>query len=304
MLPDLPPLTALRAFQAAGELLSFQEAARQLHVTPSAVSHQIRSLEDWMGTPLFIRGARQIRLTPAGRDLLHACNRSFLTLSQASQRLRKTRSQKLKISALPLITTSWLIPRLDRFEALHPGIALSIDTTNTIVDLERGDCDVAIRNVRAPTPGLVSRKLLDTGGVPVCTRKIANRLHVPADLAGETLIHISARPDAWPDWLARAGVEGLKPKRNLSLDTVPAALDAAARGHGVALGMHPLMWESPSATSLVAPFKLRPTNTSSYYVVHRRADGSRSDVKAFVNWITKEMAAWRDEARRKGRSVA
>jgi LysR family glycine cleavage system transcriptional activator len=295
MSANLPSLTALRAFHAAGGHLSFQDAARSLNVTPSAISHQIRALEDWLGTPLFIRGARRIELTRAGKDLLRVCDRSFAALSTAALRLRKGTRQTLRISALPLITTSWLIPRLSSFEAMHPGIALEIDTTNKVVNLDRDGCDVAIRNLRSPTPGLVSRKLLDVSGVPVCTRRIAARLASPADLANETIIHVSARPASWSKWLAQAGYPALKPRLNLSFDTVPAALDAAAQGHGVALGMQPLMWEAPCARTLVVPFKGQPASMSAYYVVHRRADGGRSDVAAFVSWLTTEMAAYKLE---------
>jgi LysR family glycine cleavage system transcriptional activator len=290
---DLPPLTALRAFHAAGRQGSFQEAARALAVTPSAVSHQIRGLEEWLGTPLFTRGARRIELTKAGRALLRDTEAAFTRIATASQRLRRAQGRKLRVSALPLITGAWLIPRLERFEAKHPDIALEIETTNRIADLDRDGVDVAIRNLRTPTPGVVARKLLDVRGVPVCAPKLLPSLKTPADLARHTLIHITARPDAWDAWLKAAGVAGMKAKRDLSFDTVPAALDAAARGHGVALGMHPLIWEAPIAKELAVPFAPKMDGGSSYYVVHRKADGGRPEVKAFVDWITKEMAAFR-----------
>ena len=297
MSDELPPLTALRAFHAAGRSLSFQEAARSLGVTPSAVSHQIRSLEEWFGTALFTRGARRIELTKAGRDLLRESEAAFARLASASKRLKAAGGRTLRLSALPLITGAWLIPRLHRFEAKYPDIALEIETTNTIVDLNREGVDVAIRNLRSPTPGLVARKLLDVSGVPVCAPKVAAQLKTPRDLAGQTLIHVTARADSWPAWLAQAGVAGLKAKRNLSFDTVPAALDAAAQGHGVALGMHPLMWEAPVAKDLVVPFAPKVESGASYYVVHRKADGGRAEVKAFVEWLTKEMAAFRSKHR-------
>ena len=297
MSDDLPPLTALRAFHAAGQHLSFQEAARALSVTPSAVSHQVRGLEEWLGTPLFTRGARRIELTKAGRTLLRDTEIAFARITTASQRLRRAQARKLRVSALPLITGAWLIPRLERFEARHPGIALEIETTNRIADLDRDGVDVAIRNLRAPTPGVIARKLLDVRGVPVCAPKLLASLKTPADLARHTLIHITARPDAWDEWLKVAGFAGLKGKRDLSFDTIPAALDAVARGHGVALGMHPLVWEAPVAKDLVVPFTPNVDSGSSYYVVHRKADGGRPEVKAFVEWIVKEMAAFRAKHR-------
>ena len=290
---ELPPLTALRAFHAAGRLGSFQEAARALTVTPSAVSHQIRGLEEWLGAALFTRGVRRIELTKAGRAYLRDTDLAFVRLATASKRLRTSGAKQLRVSALPLITGAWLIPRLSDFEAKHPGITLEIETTNRIADLDRDGVDVAIRNLRAPTPGLVARKLLDVSGVPVCAHKLLDVLKTPADLAQQTLIHISARPDAWPQRLKAAGVPGLKAKRDLSFDTIPAALDAAVRGHGIALGMHPLVWEAEVAKDLVVPFAPKVASASSYFVVHRKADGGRAEVKAFVDWITKEMAAFR-----------
>lgn len=294
---ELPPLTALRAFHAAGREGSFQEAARTLGVTPSAVSHQIRGLEEWLGTPLFTRGARRIELTKAGRALLRESDLAFARIALASKRLRGAGGRKLRVSALPLITGAWLIPRLQDFEAKHPGITLEIETTNRIADLDREGIDVAIRNLRAPTPGLVARKLLDVTGVPVCSPKLLKALASPRDLAQQTLIHVSARPDAWDTWLTAAGVGRLKGKRDLSFDTVPAALDAAAGGHGIALGMHPLVWESPVAKDLVVPFALKVDSGASYYVVHRKADGGRAEVKAFVDWLVKAMAAFRAKHR-------
>ena len=294
---DLPPLTALRAFHAAGRHGSFQEAARALHVTPSAVSHQIRGLEDWFGVTLFTRGARRIELTAAGKTLLRETERAFGRIATTAQRLRATGGRKLKVSALPLITSAWLIPRLAQFEARYPDILLDIETTNRITDLERDGVDVAIRNLRAPTPGLVARKLLDVRGIPVCARELLASLRTPRDLAAQTLIHITAQPDAWAEWLKSADVGFLKGKRDLSFDTVPAALDAAARGRGVVLGMHPLVWEAPVAKDLVVPFAPKVDSQSSYYVVHRRADGARPEVKAFVDWLVKEMAAFRAKHR-------
>lgn len=292
---ELPPLTSLRAFAAAGETLSFQEAARQLGVTPSAISHQIRQLEDWLSTPLFKRMARRIQLTPAGKRFHRDVATALGDIGVAALRLKGKRKTTLKISALPLITNAWLIPRLAAFEAAHPEISLAIETSNRITDFEREDVDIGIRNVRKPPAGLFARKLLDVKLVPLCARKLttgANALKAPRDLAQQTLINISARPDGWARWLAQVGLKGLKPKRELTFDTIPAALEATARGHGVTLGLSPLVWEAPAAASLVVPFSPKVEADGSYYIVHRKADRARGDVKAFVAWITKEMAAF------------
>ena len=292
----MPPLTALRAFLAAGRHGSFQSAARELAVTPSAISHQVRTLEAWLSAPLFTRTARQVTLTAKGRTFLRDVERAFAKIEVSAARLRGSgQKTTLRVSALPLFTSAWLIPRLANFEARYPDITLAIETTNRIVDLERDGIDVGIRNLREPTPGLVVRKLLDVRAVPLCARKLtqgANALQTPRDLAEHTLIHISARPESWREWLKEAGLPKLKPKKELTFDTIPAALEAAALGHGVTLGMHPLVWEAPVAASLVAPFTSRSAVASSYYLVHRKADGTRGEVRAFVEWLTGEMAAF------------
>ncbi|MDZ4868293.1 MAG: LysR substrate-binding domain-containing protein [Alphaproteobacteria bacterium] len=292
----LPPLTALRAFAAAGQLLSFRDAAQQLGVTPSAVSHQVRLLEEWLETPLFMRMARRIALTPAGKRFHRDVLASLNDIAVSASRLRaSTKRTTLKISALPLITNVWLIPRLAAFEAKHPDITLAITTENRVADFDKEDVDVGIRNVRAPTPGLFARKLLDIRLVPLCARRLttgAHALREAKDLAQHTLINVSARPGAWARWLEIMGVGGLKAKRELTFDTVPAALEAASRGHGVTLGMSPLVWESPSVASLVVPFASKVDADSAYYLVHRKADRSRPEVRAFVDWIAKEMAAF------------
>ncbi len=287
----LPPLTALQAFHAAGLAGSFAEAARTLSVTPSAISHQIRGLEEWMGTPLFRRAARHAVLTRDGKALFREIDAAFARIRNSATKLRgKQGSVSLRISALPLFTNAWLIPRLERFERSYPGIALSIDTTNRIVDLQRERIDIAIRNLRRPTPGVIVKKLLDIRPLPLCTPKLAEQLKSPADLVRHTLIHNSARSDSWPRWLKVAGFGGLKAKGNLTFDTMPAALEAAARGRGVVMGMDPIVWEASEARLLVKPFRERVPGDSSYYVAYRRSDRVRPEVIAFVTWLEREMA--------------
>lgn len=292
----MPPLTALRAFVAAGQHGSFQSAARELGVTPSAISHQVRALEEWLAAPLFVRTARQVTLTAKGRRFLKDIEGAFGRIRAGAERVRgSTKKARLRVSALPLFTSAWLIPRLADFEARHPEITLAIETTSRVSDLERDGIDVGIRNLRAPSPGLSVRKLMDIRSIPLCGRKLtsgANALRRPRDLAQHTLIHISARPESWRDWLRAAGLPELKPNRELTFDTVPAALEAAARGHGVTMGLSPLVWEAPIAAALVAPFGATIHVPSSYYIVHRKADGARAEVKAFVDWLTAEMAAF------------
>ncbi|TKW78890.1 MAG: LysR family transcriptional regulator, partial [Bradyrhizobium icense] len=243
---ELPAYSTLRAFVAAARHESARMAAEELGVTPSAVSHQIRILEDWVGRPLFVRAARQIQLTAAGRALFRRLDAGFGTIAEATRAARaKARDRSLRISTLPLITSTWLIPRLRDFEDLCAkegmDLAIEIDTSNALADFDTNTVDVAIRSVYQPSPNLVSHKLLDLRAVPLCTSRIAKKLTCPADLSRATLIHISARPEGWQRWFREIGVEPVTAKSNISFDTVPAALEAAAASRGVVLGLDPLV---------------------------------------------------------------
>lgn len=293
MAQDLPPLNALRAFHAVGAAGSMREAARVLGVTPSAVSHQIRTLEAALCVALFDRAPREVSLTEAGRLLFAELEGAFRQIHRGLAQLRESAAQRrLKISALPLFTQAWLIPRLSRFQALHPGLDIAIETTNRLADLDAEDIDIAIRNLRAPSTGLTSRKLLDVRGVPLCSPALRDEigLATPADLTRATLIHISARPDGWATWLGALGLAGLEARGHLSFDTVPAALEAAAAGRGVAFGLAPLVFDAPIATRLVVPFKTPQVSAGTYYVTLRRRDRDRPVTRAFVDWLLAEMA--------------
>jgi LysR family transcriptional regulator, glycine cleavage system transcriptional activator len=291
-----PPLSSLRAFVCAARHESLREAADTLGVTPSAISHQIRTLEEWIGAAVFVRADRQVRLTPLGRNLFRRLAAGFETINGGLQTARTNAQDRvLRVSALPLFTSVWLLPRLERFEARAPGIAIEIDTSNTIADLAGGGVDVAIRNVLKPGAHLVARKLLDLKAVPLCTPEIAAQIRKPEDLARTTLIHLSVGSSGWPQWLAATGCPGLKPRSQLSLDTIPAALEAAARGRGVVLGLDPLIWDAPAAKGLVIPFKAPLQSAGTYFVVQRRADRTRHAVRLFTDWLVDEM---KNDARR------
>lgn len=297
-LSDMPPFAALRAFDAAARLGSFRDAAAEIGVTASAVSHQVKALEEWLGAPLFVRAVRAVRLTEEGRALARSVSSGFSVMQAALARAKsRARDTRLRVSALPLIANVWLAPRLAQFQSRFPDIAIDIDTSNRLADFESDTIDVAIRNIFAPTPGLSSRKLLDLQATPLCTPAVARTLSCPADLAKTALIHISARKAGWPEWLQAAGVKALKPKANFSFDTIPTALEAAANGRGVVLGLTPLVWDAPAAAALVAPFALS-ISAGTYFVVTRREDRHRPVVAAFVDWIVREM---RLDARRLAR---
>src|SRR5262249_49261544 len=164
----------------------------------------------------------------------------LLTQSLDSAR-QQTSETTLRISALPLFTQAWLIPRLGEFERTHPEITIAIDTANRLADFDRDPVDVAVRNSAKPGAGLAARQLLDLRAVPLCIPELADGIKRPEDLSKTSLIHLSVGSEGWSDWLDRAGVGGLRPRSNLTVDTMPAALEAAAAGRGVMLGLHPLV---------------------------------------------------------------
>jgi LysR family glycine cleavage system transcriptional activator len=287
---DLAPLPGLRAFAAAGRLQSFRDAAFELGVTPSAVSHQVKALEAWVGAPLFERGVRHVRLTAEGAALSHSLNKAFDAIDTALDLARRNSVvSTLKVATLPLFANTWMAPRLRRFEAKHPELSLSIHTDSRVYDVLAGEADVAIRNVGAPSAGLYARKLLDLRATPLCTPDLAKQFSHPADLKRATLIGLSVGRAGWPDWLARAGVPALKPKRTITVDTIPEAIEAAAQGRGVMLGLLPLIWDVPSAAQLVAPFPIAPQEAGMYLVVCRKEDRANPVVRSFIEWLISEM---------------
>ena len=296
---DAPGTAALRAFVLAARRQSFRDAGLDLGLTPSAVSHQVRALEQWVGAPLFVRQVRQVRLTPLGQALSERLSRAFSEVDTALEQARgQARVTHLRIAALPLFTNVWLVPRLASFEALHPELSLSIHTDARLVDLSAGEADVAIRNVAAVTPGLFGRKLLDLRATPLCTPELAQSISSPGDLARATLIDLSIGRAGWPQWLAASGYAGLKARRTLTFDNVPSALDAAAQGRGVLLGLLPLILDAPNSSSLIAPLRQPPQDAGAYFVVCRRDDRASASIRAFIDWISEEMRIDRARLRR------
>ena len=289
----LPPLNSLRAFDQAAHYLSFKQAAQALGLTPSAVSHQIRSLEEALGMPLFRRHTRAIELTPEGEHFWIDVRRAFDLLEESADRVRRRNEDRLlRVSALPFFTSVCLIPGLSEFQRANPDIDLSIETTNRLVDFDREPVDIAIRNLPHAQNGLIARKLIDIFPAPLCAPQLlrgAHPLRQPQDLAHHKLIHVSARPNAWRDWLKGIGLGDLQVSGDLWFDTVPAALQAAAAGHGVTLAMAPLVWAADIARQLAQPFDVNGPSTSAYYLVHRPEDEAKPKIKAFKKWIARDM---------------
>ncbi|MDZ5648983.1 transcriptional regulator GcvA [Nitrospirillum sp. BR 11828] len=298
----LPPLSTLRPFEAAGRHLSFKQAAAELNLTPSAVSHALQTLEDWLGTPLFTRGHRSLALTPAGAAYLPEVRGMLERLAVATAALPgRAPSGRLAVSVAPTFGLRWLVPRLPRFRDRHPGITLTLDTSQRPADLPRDGVDVAIRMRQddwRPDEGvgLHATCLVREALVPVCAPALAARVTAPADLGSLPLLHVDSVTEEWSAWAALAGVEPSTLTQGTltqgaRFDTVHMALEAAAGGLGVAMGRLPLADTDLATGRLVAVLgPPRPIRTG-YWLITGRADRNRPEVAAFRAWIKEELAA-------------
>lgn len=282
----LPPLSTLRLFEAAARLSSFKAAAEELHVTPSAVSHGVQSLEQWLGLRLFVRGTRTLTLTKDGTAFLPQVQQALSLLATAVESLPGRRARgRLSISAAPTFASRWLVTQLPRFQALHPEIQVAIDTQFRQVDFPRDGVDLAIRLGIGPWPGLDAMKLLDEVVVPVCAPELAQQIRRVEDLATTTLLRVASASHDWDRWFEAAGQPPVTPKRTLVFDTIHMALDAAARGLGVVLGRHPLFHEE-LASGLLVPVLGPPRRFSTAYWLVTSPDYlRRPEVAAFRSWI-------------------
>ncbi|OZI60203.1 transcriptional regulator GcvA [Bordetella genomosp. 11] len=291
----LPPLNALRAFEAAGRLGSFKEAAAELHVTHGAVSQHVRLLEGWLGAPLFERHNRRVTLTPAAQAYLEKIGPLFEQLAQATAAygVPGTVSRTLSVNAPATFTLRWLVPRLATFRALHPDVEVKVQTSNGPLESLDESHDIVIRGGPDTFYGYSMRPFLSEERLPVCSPELMRRLplHAPGDLRQHTLLHTSSLPRLWPDWLARAGVPGLTPAASLTFDHFYLTLQAAIDGIGVAMGPTALVSDDLAAGRLIAPLAGPRLPSRSYctYVPEEKSADER--VMLFRSWIEGEGAS-------------
>lgn len=280
----LPPLPALRLFEAAGRLGSFKLAAEELHLTPSAVSHGILALERWLGAELFERRANGVALNPAGQEYLPFVSEALAMIAVGTRRLPgPQRLRQVSVSLAPTFAARFLLPRLGDFRRLRPDIALTIDTSHRQVGFPVDDVDLAVRMARAPWPGLASAKLFDEVLVPVCAPALAG-----IDLASATLLHVASATEDWEAWAAGAGVDRLGSGSGITFDTVHMATDAAAMGLGVAMGRRPVIDADIAAGRLVTAGPAVQATTG-YWLVTGPAAGDRPEVAAFAGWLKAQV---------------
>lgn len=315
MFARLPSLNALRAFEATARHLSVKKAAAELNVTPAAVSHQIKALENFLGVPLFERRRRALALTEAARACLPKLREGFESLAQAVARLRTHKGGgMLMVSAPPSFAARWLMPRLHRFLDAEPDVDLRVSARlrqapdsarrgaaaeRATLDTWLADSDVAILYGRGDYPGFVVDKLCSLTITPICSPQLVTRpehpLLKPADLRHHLLLHddtgeLYDGESFWEVWLKAADVEGVDLGRGPHFSHAVLAFEAAAEGHGVVATMPMLAEADLHAARLVTPFALRVPLVSAYYLICTEEAAKRPAVAAFRTWLLAEAA--------------
>ena len=300
MARPLPPLNSLRAFDAAARHLSFTHAAEELGVTPAAISHQIKALEDFLGLRVFHRLQRSLVLTEAGQRLAPGLARAFREVRAAvDEVIDQEEAGPLTVSAAPSFASMWLVPRLERFRRRHSDVDVRLDASTRLTDFSRDDVDVAIRYGAGDYPDLKVQCLLEHCVTPVCAPElVAERpLTKPEDLRGHTLLHVDWRAmdegmPNWGMWLAAVGASDVDHERGPRFNDSSLAVQAALAGHGVALVNEALVQDHLGAGRLVKPFDvgLPGPGGFNFYIVAPERSWRKPKVKAFREWLMAEAA--------------
>ncbi len=302
MINDEGPITsrsllALQAFELATRAGSFKAAAEQLHITSSAVSHRIAGLEKMLGEKLFERGPRGVVPSPAGRLLAATTGRAFGDLSRALAR-QSAGSQRLRVSAVPIFASHWLLPRLGQFLSLHPDIELQVEASPRMADMEAGLVDAALRYGDGQWPGIAAEHVMSLNYVPVASPALARRLRLrtPADLQRAPLVRVAPFGTSWTDWASGAGLDpaGFAPRpgrqKSLQVDGMGASLRAAAHGLGVALVFDPLVESEVAAGTLLRVGPAVPARGQIWFACRPRESGLPA-IRALRRWLQAELAA-------------
>jgi LysR family glycine cleavage system transcriptional activator len=292
----LPPLNALRAFESAGRHLSFTKAAAELNVTPGAISHQVKALEELLKVTLFHRLTRALRLTDAGQEALATLSQGFDKLSKGVEQMQAhCKSGVLTISVSPSFGAMWLMPRLEKFRNRYPDIEIRIDGTDRLVDLARDNADVAVRYGPGDYNGVRVDYLFNQVNTPVCSPTLLNGNHPlnqPDDLRHHTLLHVDWKDAeaSWRMWLLAADLQDIDLTRGPHFTMETMAVQAALDGHGVALIGDILVAGDLAAGRLVRPFdeSLSTPLTFSYYLLGPKDGVEQPKVTAFRDWLLEE----------------
>jgi LysR family glycine cleavage system transcriptional activator len=291
----LPSLNGLRAFEAAARHLSFTLAATELNVTQTAISHQIRRLEDQLGIRLFERRNRGLALTREAQGYLPSVRAAFEDLRQATARLQRPgRDELLVVSTTASLAAKWLVSRMAAFQDAHPGIEVRITTSAHLVDFRREQVDMAVRYGRGNWPGLRAQWLMAEDIFPVCSPALLHAekpLRRPEDLAHHTLLHATVSREDWQLWLTAAGLPtSLATRRGLSFDQSFMAIQAAVEGLGVALGRTRFVEADIAAGRLVVPFDVVLPADAGFYIVAPEATADAPKIALFRDWLIGSVA--------------
>ena len=295
MLPRLPSLNGLRAFECAARHLSFTRAAEELNVTQTAISHQIRRLEDELGVRLFMRLKDGLALTEEGNAYFPGVRSAFLELRHSTERLLEANDHSvLTISTLVSVASKWLLPRLPSFREAHPEIDVRISAMTRLVDFRKAGIDAAIRYGNGEWPGLRADWLMSDEVFPVCSPRLLTGekpLKTPADLAHHPLLQVSGlTANDWNDWLHAAGQPPLTAKGpRLTFDLAMMAVQTAIDGQGVCIGRSTYVDDDLRAGRLVAPFDLRLKSTSGFYFVTPHENAESKKIVAFRQWLSEVL---------------
>ncbi len=296
---SLVHLNALRAFEAAARRLSFAAAASELNVTPSAISQQIRTLEEYLDTPLFIRSKVGITLTPQAQDAYPAIRDGLEQLTLGFERLRFSHQDRLvTLTAPPSFASQWLLPRIDRFRERHPDLEIRLDVSDRLADFAAEGIDIGVRYGLGGYAGLASDRLLVEHVVPVCSPKLLPAA-VPADktwLARLTLIHDATSAfdptfPTWKQWLHARGMHDVDATSGLRINSSLLAIQAAIEGQGIALARTVIAERDVRAGRLVTPFSPPEPTRCAYYVVHPPRALTHAKVRAVRDWLFAEAGA-------------
>ncbi len=295
----LPSLDFLRGFEAAGRRLSFTLAAQELFITQSALSRQVKALEDALGVALFERRHRALALTSAGASFHQTVSDKLRDLAAAADAVRTTeRERGLTVSTTVSFAALWLIPRLPAFRAAHPATDVYVSADDRLADLARGDVDVAVRYLSDAGAPRLAVKLFGERLLPVVSPRLVTRdppLRRPEDLARHVLLHLDDPSGTmpwlnWPAWLAANGQPGLKPAGSVKFSLYDQVIQATVAGQGVALGRIPLIAEFLHDGRLVAPFPKRYDSPRGYFAITASHAATRPEAAAFVAWLRSEAA--------------
>ena len=290
--PTLPPLQALRAFEAVARLSSFRRAGEELSITQSAVSHQIRELEQNLGAKLFVRKARGVELTPQGQQYFETVLRAFDLLKSGTINLRRhAKREQVRVSLLPSFAANWLVPRLNRFSAAHPEIDLVLDPTLRLADLAADEADLAIRYGNGSWEGSDNRLLMIERLSPVISPALLKRgpsLSEPRDVLEHTLL-LPARPYDWEVWASANGLD-LSGARTIKLSDYNVVLQAALDGHGVAIGRLLLIADRIRSGALMQPCNVVTSPRVGHWLVTPRRLQPTAAATAFSQWLVDETA--------------